>query len=426
MARTRNDLYVRLEQFIFNILETTNPTKGVVIRADGAAPFAKLILQRSRRLDMSRKEIDTETTSLNFTPGTEFMMSLHDKLDQLIKRIKIVYNVKVDVVITEPDEAEIKVKRKVCEIMNEEPNSTHCVVSNDADVIVLMMNVKEIHNVYIMHKNGKNIELINLGVMLNMHTQRYGCSDNPGEDFTILNILLGNDYIPKLNFITYEKLWDAYKLTLKHSPLGVNATNISISKTFMTDLMLEIIDATPSHLIKKFKFGKSTMKHYNAYIEGLIWCSSLYKTGRCDRYDYVYDFDETPHPMGLLIALEIRKNFNNDLNKSKPICNKLYSILLIPRGAKDIIDSNYHDLLNDKRLDMLYEQENCDTCHEYHIKLGELHKQYKEDEDLKTKKKLTQSQKQFTAHKKKHLPISMDDINIIKAAYNEYTASIED
>ena len=77
-SKNSDDIYIKLERMIINILQNLNPLKKVILASDGPAPMAKILLQKSRRLDDVRKSDDDnyELSSLNFTPGTVFMNEL--------------------------------------------------------------------------------------------------------------------------------------------------------------------------------------------------------------------------------------------------------------------------------------------------------------------------------------------------------------
>jgi 5'-3' exonuclease len=420
-AFSRENLYTKLRQFIMSIIQNINPTKRIILASDGPAPLAKLLLQRKRRLEMARKDINTETTSLNFTPGTIFMNSLKEKLKYFIDKLKIIYNVEIIADLDEPDEAEIKIKKLLHKLAEDNTEETHCVVSNDADVIVLLMNTPNIYNIFVMHKNGHNIDIINLGIMLESHTEIFGYSRRPGEDFTVLNVVLGNDYIPKINFVDFQRLWKCYSNTVKYDKEGLVTKDYKISRVFLTDLLVNIINDTPKHLINKFNIKSYRQTIYDNYIDGMLWCMHLYDSGNCNKYDYTYGYDDTPHPVGLLLALHQKEKYIIiEENFTKPFDKELYGILLIPKCAKHLLDKKYHKLMNHDKLACLYEHEECDTCKKFHDELCKLTKEYNNSDDSELKGSITKMSKQYNIHKSTHVNITLEDINIINSTYIKY------
>ena len=424
LVSSKYELFMRLEHFIMNIIQIVNPTDKIIFASDGPAPMAKLLLQRSRRLDMSRKSINTETTSLNFTPGTIFMNELNKNLIKLIEKIKTLYKVEVILMLDGPNEAEIKVKQYIYKSVAKNDKHTHCVVSNDADVIVLSMNLENIHNVFVMHKTSQNVEIISLGVLLNEHTDKFGCSRRPGHDFTVLNVMLGNDYIPKVNFVDFPKLWKSYKAVLRNNKNGLVTNDNKISNIFLIDLMVELMSNTPNHLVNKFEITQYNNGLYDNYIEGLLWCMHLYDTGECNMYDYTYKFFEAPHPMGIMLSLQRKSKFMQVIgNDSQPICKELYGLLLIPKCAKHLLDNKYYKLLDSKAFEILYEEELCKDCKVLHEELGVINSKYLEDkENTKLKKKMTSKSKKLHSHKRGHTKVDPVDIYSIQKVFNEYNS----
>src|SRR5437870_4638373 len=92
---TEDILLEKLCSYINNILKFSKPTKTLTFATDGIAPFAKLIVQRKRRLNYFRanKKCIPEINPLCFTPGTYFMNSLSVKLSDffcdLERKLKI-------------------------------------------------------------------------------------------------------------------------------------------------------------------------------------------------------------------------------------------------------------------------------------------------------------------------------------------------
>ena len=140
VSNSKTELINKLETLLMNFIVNVNPTKRLILAADGPAPLAKLFLQRKRRLENSKKITNINTSSLNFTPGTDFMNNLENYLFYFINKIKFIYNIEVITLMNDYNEAEIKIKKKVNDIVNKFPEDTHCIVSNDADIIVLLLN----------------------------------------------------------------------------------------------------------------------------------------------------------------------------------------------------------------------------------------------------------------------------------------------
>lgn len=438
ISNTPNEIYDKIDGLIMNITQNVNPSRGVIIASDGPAPMAKLILQRLNRLKsaqcMKADDDDFSVSSLNFTPGTVFMNSLENRLAKLKKKIELMYCIDVEMIMNKPDETEIKVKKYVCEMIEKHPEYTHCIVSDDADVIVMSMNFESLHNVYILHKRQQDLAYINLNVMLDEHTNVYGCSRKPGHDFMAINVMLGNDYIKKIEFIDYEKLWKSYKHALNANPEGLITDDIKVSRTFLCDMFAWISNNLSPRFANRFKVKNYDKQLHEDYIDGLLWCIDTYNDGQCNRYDYLYSHKDSPSSSGLLLTLAgMDKYLKMTKNDSKPMSPGLYSILLIPKKAKTLLDSNLRDLTESDDISMLYEEEICTKCFKYNteisnitaeMKYSVIKKGYKSPTAMGFyKAKISKLRSKLNKHKTKHKNITTRDIYKIKKYYDKYMES---
>jgi 5'-3' exonuclease len=103
----------KVESMIMDICCRFNPLETVNLCADGSAPLAKILLQRERRSNDSLEE----NFVMNFTPGSEFMNSLHIKLENLQRRIENRFSVKLTIHNQDVGEAEIKIKNLILKMM---------------------------------------------------------------------------------------------------------------------------------------------------------------------------------------------------------------------------------------------------------------------------------------------------------------------
>ena len=145
-----NILFGRFYSYIDFVLKNNIPTKRLTFAIDGAAPFAKIILQRKRRLKISRNidqqnDVLSIVSPLHFTPGTKFMKSLPEKINKYIKKIEVSYKIKVEVLFGS-GEAEFKLIRKLLDIAKDKNNETHLLVSTDADMVIMASSILNSNN----------------------------------------------------------------------------------------------------------------------------------------------------------------------------------------------------------------------------------------------------------------------------------------
>jgi hypothetical protein len=414
-------LIKKLKTNIQNILEKITPKKSITFSSDGSASYAKILLQRQRRLTASfnTDAIDSKVFStLWFTPGTEFMKNLSSILKDFFNELITKHMIIINNLLTSRDEAEVKIVKQILDHNQEDPNSTHMVFSNDADVVVMLNSISCYKNTYICMKEKKTFKKINIGGITNTLNKSLNIKlTNNNIDYSVLFLLMGNDYIPKLGFTKIEKLLAAYKMTIKQIKTGLIVNN-KIDNRFMCGLMYNLSCYYMSNsVLNRIDASSFDKDIHESYFEGLSWCTDIYKTGTCFKYDYMYKFgNRSPHPMGL--ALYLKKHYNPmtiiKYGLKNPMSDDFCAILILPQKAKDLINKKYHTVLS--KLNFLYEIELCKTCSTKHHEISNLNQsiQYmtateKDTDELKQKSR--QMSESLLDHKRKnHKIFNVDDI----------------
>lgn len=419
-CKNQHEIISRLDSILETIVSTALPKHTVNLYADGPSPLAKLILQRKRRLSISKSDKDLSVSSLIFTPGTMFMMELEKKLDYTIKKIGTLYNVKIHCYIDSTDEAELKIKNNVMNMQIKDSKQTHIIVTSDADVVVMMSTLKYFEKVFILFKS-KEFIVLNLSKLLELHTEKYGLSKTYNTDFAFVNMLLGNDYIPKIQFASFDKIWEIYRSNVHLYPSGLCDSNLTINRDFLCDIILGIVTRTHKNLLKKSKIRDVGDKLYPMYMDGLLWCMNVYMTGKCNRYNYMYEYQTSPNPFILyLYVSKTTTSLQNSIIKSDPIDKSLYGILLLPKSAKKLVDKKYHDFIDNNYK--LYDEECCKHCIKFHNDLSVLNKKLlllNEGESGKDiKGEISLISREMVAHKKSHTVLVLDDIESIVEKFN--------
>lgn len=434
-VKSSDDVLNRLFTFFDNVLSELIPTSTLNICTDGVAPLAKLLLQRKRRLNTSRSlENDSDFSSLIFTPGTEFMNTLQDNLKNYMSYVEKIYNIKVNYLNPEIDEAELKLKHQVMINNDIFPDNTHIVVTNDADMIVMLCTIKKesLHNIFVFSRSNQENEVISIGKLLELHTDTVGMTMNYNLDFTFVSLLMGNDYLPKVGLVDFEKLWDSYKMQSTINPSGLidlinpnNQNKFKINQKFFLDLMNGVISLSKNHLTNKITSITATSKLYSNYFDGLTWCFNTYYTGECVRYDYMYSFTDGPHPLGLMLNV----NFNSKLlkcseNISAPINTNLYAILVLPHFSKKLINAKYHKFMETNTI--LYSEEKCDECNKYILEINSIKNESETKSEIQSdvksdvKNKSGILVKKLQSHRKTHQLLTLSDILNVSKNFKKY------
>jgi 5'-3' exonuclease len=330
----------KVEVIIKDICQKFNPLSTLHLCADGSAPLAKILLQRERR---SNDSIDNFV--LNFTPGSEFMNTLHEKLNNLKENLEKLYFIKVTIHNLDVGEAEIKIKSLILKNINNNVLSTHLAVTNDADVILILSATKQYERIYILTKNKEQKFVSIQSIIDNTNISAL--------DFTFLNLFLGNDYLPKLKIVTPEKLWNSYKIHKSYYKHLVEICTesykdyLKINDDFLKRILIDVIGQTSMTFIKKSNLQSYNYNDIKSYLEGLNWCLNMYFSGMCVNNHYMYEAGYSIDPVHIILFLNHTSiNQTKNLIKTEAISNDLCSIILLPFSAKNLVDKKYHDFMN--------------------------------------------------------------------------------
>ena len=424
-----NVLFKRLYLILSSILKTNTPRKRLVLAIDGPPPLAKMLLQRERRLKLCRDGANSQEFAqsvinpLCFTPGTMFMKSLIERLTAHAEsHIKPEYNIEV-VVKSGVGESEFKIIKDI--LTNR--GKSYLVVSTDADIIVMISSImsNKIRNITV--NNFSN--LISMDSLITQHTFRNKMVSNL--DFMLLSIMMGNDYLPKLSYVTLDGLWKAYRMTI--SKLVKNEFDEassrlqsscfqrtgSINFEFMLCFMRNIIASLAKQWIGTFHIADYEPDMYKSYLDGLQWCSTVYSGGICDQTLYMYTWRHSPHPFGLLFYIETNINMLkcDPINELEYISinDDIYALLVLPKMAYNLVSDEYISRM-EKKFEFLYEVEECESCISIGKEIKEMYKKLKDvaiSKQTPLRKKIGVLSRKSKEHSDTHKNISLEQIRDI-------------
>ena len=152
-CRTEKDFIHRLTSNLDIIFSNFIATKEVFFAIDGPSSFAKIMLQRKRRLDKTNKIDKTKINSLCLTPGIGMMDRFEKQIRRYINNLSYRYKFTKPTFTTsfsdEPNEGEIKICKKVIQNGKNNLDYRHLIIGNDSDLIVLAMGMKPVYNINI-------------------------------------------------------------------------------------------------------------------------------------------------------------------------------------------------------------------------------------------------------------------------------------
>lgn len=424
-SNTLEVLLNKLYNLIDTILTGIIPIKSITFASDGPAPYAKLLLQRERRIATVRDikgEIGKDTiNSLCFTPGTTFMDNLSVYLNDYMNVLKDRYNIKINLLFDGPDEAEFKLIKQLLINNNIDSSDKHLIVSNDADVCVMSSFLKCYNNVYVAIKLKHNLHLFNVGEFVNAiidtNNKYVEC---PNLDVGTIMLLMGNDYIPKLYYSGFDKIVKSYKLTVIKRRSGLINIEGKIDTIFFRDFMMSLSSSIENMgFINKFSITSYNPLIYDNYLKGIMWCIGCYKSGSYCDYDYMYKYKLSPHPIGVLqylLTCEDKIGYE-PIPESIPIPSNIYACLVLPKQAQNLFNSKLLLKMEEKNK-LIFDEGKCAICKKHRENISNYNKTIEYmlliGEDCACiKKKILDMNKEHTLHKKKHKNLTCDDIKKI-------------
>ena len=361
----------KMSLLILDICAKTQPVISLNLYCDGTAPFAKMVIQRERRSINIKESDDIYKTSLNFTPGTKFIKELPKKLNKIIKIIREQFCIEVNVDSIEAGEAEIKIKNKLLELYNKNKTHNHLLVTNDADVVIILCATDTYKKSYILLRD----KVLSMDRLIKEHFKIYFSnlahnishtsdkSDTINLDFVFLNVFLGNDYIPKISQISAKKLWECYRLNINEHKYLLKITKkdnkniFDINKQFLIDILNDCIAQIGRNKI--IKNNTIYNKHdFDNYFKGILWTIDMYNVGKCNDYSYICENKKPIDILNFVLYLNSLEDINMYIHHMiDPIPSILCGILLLPKDAQELIDEKYQDFMKDDDVKVIYNKD---------------------------------------------------------------------
>jgi len=208
---TEAEMFLGIFRYIENVFDLIRPQKVFMMAVDGCAPRAKMNQQRSRRFRAARdladglklagergEDLPAEPFDSNcITPGTAFMGRLNSAIQHWARR-KVADDTswqKVQVIFSGhdvPGEGEHKIMEYIRTVKMQpgfNPNTRHCMLGNDADLIMLALVSHEPHFALLREK-------IDFRANFKKGTSRADKFEKSGpKEFQLLHISMLRDYI---------------------------------------------------------------------------------------------------------------------------------------------------------------------------------------------------------------------------------------
>ena len=287
-SRTDGHALTLLMKSLDDVIQVAQPTQTLVLAMDGAPSAAKLATQRKRRyatysktawklanlgkyhrkrVDVARKKrrLAGEVRTLCITPGTDFMRRAEQAIQywawqRLSSRWSVLHPVKIYLSpSTVPGEGEIKLLEWVYQ---KKRRGSIAILGGDSDLVLegLLIPSKISRDVFVLLPDG-NTRYLSVSIWETTRALQRMVPDAPDVmklrmDLTLLLILNGNDYLPKLRGSSgFNKLFRAYLRTRRDWQGSPDEAYLVISDRLEFNLPFAI--AYFEHLVSgTLSFGK--------------------------------------------------------------------------------------------------------------------------------------------------------------------------
>lgn len=273
------DFLSELSRYIDLLVQVIKPSDLIFLAVDGTAPFAKAKQQRERRFVASASLVPGSFDRTAITPGTEFMLEVHNHLLSFISqqrgsdlswsKPKVIYSS-----VFVPGEGEHKIMDYIRENRPSDdwnPNQVHCIYSSDADLLFLSLQthepyfvvLREIDAVFFKQDTqpfeaktssvswgADAFEIVHLSMVREYLQLDFDSKDDLEmliDDFIAISFLIGNDFIPFFSDVdirngSYDDILSCYKRVRLELPDSYLVTDGKFNKPFMKQLLQSILD----------------------------------------------------------------------------------------------------------------------------------------------------------------------------------------
>ena len=278
--KLENKMMNAVLEYLEKLIEYVKPTKGIYLAIDGVAPLAKIKQQRIRRFksvadkimfdNIKKKHSKPLSTFWNnnaITPGTEFMVKLHNVIIYWANKqtFEVIYSS-----CFTPAEGEHKLLQFIRNNQNNNIDLSYIIYGLDADLIFLALSTNS-DKIYLLreaneiNKNESKEVLNHISIKIMRKSivnsiMKYLSKDETFEfelnntnvvnDFIFMCYFLGNDFLPHIPSLNIhhngiENLIINYSKTLKELILENNKVvylldDLNINNNFLCNLMLKL------------------------------------------------------------------------------------------------------------------------------------------------------------------------------------------
>jgi len=348
-SKSNDEFQTKLLTELNKLLRKFKP-KTFALFTDGQAVLAKARLQIKRREKYLYSQSSDSISTLNLTPGTPFMDSVDNFVDDYLNELGI------DVFYSSSkikNEGELK----MFQFLKNKNESKICIVGNDADLIVLALSNTPLLDLYIY--NFKNfISLYKLIDSLSKLSEtKFNFKYHPiRKDMVLISLLLGNDYNKHL--VNFKNALSSYKILLKEKKGFLFKKNGYLNLVNIR-LLLKNLNVKYSPNDKLYR-----LNDVNKYFNSLIWNINLYNGIVVP--NYLPNYNINVRTILELFPKKIKRNYLIPKWQDPNV----YLLLLMPSVGKDFLPDNLKQYMEKKSPIIDLFPNPCLTCIEFKSKIG--------------------------------------------------------
>eukprot|EP01063_Lacrimia_lanifica_P018656 TRINITY_DN25568_c0_g1_i1.p1 TRINITY_DN25568_c0_g1~~TRINITY_DN25568_c0_g1_i1.p1 ORF type:complete len:730 (+),score=196.65 TRINITY_DN25568_c0_g1_i1:54-2243(+) len=400
---TEDDMICRIFEQIDSVIGIVNPKKLVYIAIDGTVPCSKLLQQRARRFQNDERDAGKWDSNV-ISPGTTFMKKVADALtwyvydrqntDEDMRKLAIILS---DSQVS--GEGEHKIMNYIHQLRvtpGYDPNTSHCIVAQDADLILLGL-ATHIPHFYLLREHQSHFrpppgrypaprhhlavkpgwDFVDLGAVREYLSVDYDALvekrganfENVIDDFVLLCMLMGNDFLPSIPTIyVKEGALDELLTHYKHDFKGHLIENTRIrydrlalilqhfgrmeDKVFAARHHFYTRECTDSFSFKtedyrrKYRDQKlqgDDLGVARAYLQGLQWCMDYYFTGDCS-WEWHYGYNFPPLVTALAYCCIEFQAVPHPFAGAPPLQPLESLMAILPRSSNEALPATFREL----------------------------------------------------------------------------------
>jgi len=257
----------KIYNFINNLLNLINIKNKILLVFDGKYDKKFIINPKQQTIENRTKYLkqSEDFDKQEIKPKSKIISDFKSALIESLEQIKKINKKKYEIVIND-DYIDGEADIKILDLINECQDKTYCLLSKDTDMILISYSL-------IIKKNIEIDIIFSLRPLLFIDINKIVIKYlNFKNDYILLLLLLGNDFLPSTSHIDYDILIDSYKKYKSHFKKRIINKNKIKNDNFNMFITYYIIS-------KNIKFNNKMINYerFNAYYNNLLWTLNYYK-----------------------------------------------------------------------------------------------------------------------------------------------------